>query len=159
MSDEKEVKTEAVVEETSAKGKKSAGKAVASKGARSAKGKKRTIKAVPQGKAFVHASLNNTIVSVTDNNGNVLAWGSAGNAGFRGPKKSTPFAASIVVEKVIDLLVPFGMKDIHIITKGIGGGRDSAIRTFNTKGMNILSVKETTPVPHNGCRPRRARRV
>lgn len=134
-------------------------KAKAAKGGRSAKGKKRAAKTVPQGKAFVHASLNNTIVSVTDNNGNVLAWASAGNCGFRGPKKSTPFAASMVVEKVVELLQPFGTKEVHIITKGIGGGRDSAVRTFNAKGLNVLSVKEVTPVPHNGCRPRRARRV
>lgn len=142
-----------------AKVAKAEGKESKAKAGRSAKGKKRTAKTVPQGKAFVHASLNNTIVSVTDNNGNVLAWASAGNVGFRGPKKATPFAASVVVEKVVELLAPFGMKDLHVVTKGIGGGRDSAIRTFNAKGLNVLSVKETTPVPHNGCRPRRARRV
>lgn len=134
-------------------------KAQKAKMLRTAKGKKRQAKAVPQGKAFINATLNNTIVSITDNNGNVIAWASSGNCGFRGPKKATPFAASVVVEKVAELLEPYGVKDLHVISKGIGGGRDSAIRTLHAKGFNLLSIKEVTPVPHNGCRPRRARRV
>lgn len=157
MSDEKKTTTEEVATTTAkaAKGKD----AKAAKSNRTAKGKKRTVKAVPQGKCYVHASMNNTIVSITDNNGNVLAWASAGNCGFRGPKKATPFAASVVVEKVAELAEPYGVKEVHVITKGIGGGRDSCIRTLNAKGIIVLSIKEVTPVPHNGCRPRRARRV
>lgn len=154
MADEK-----VAIEQSEEKVAKTGKGKTATKALRTAKGKKRSAKTVPQAKAHVYASLNNTIVSVTDNNGNVLAWASAGNAGFRGPKKATPFAASVVVEKVAELLQPYGTKDLHIITKGIGGGRDSSIRTFNAKGFNILSIKEITPIPHNGCRPRRARRV
>lgn len=139
--------------------KKMSEKAKQAKMLRTAKGKKRQAKTVPQGKAFINASLNNTIVSITDNNGNVIAWASSGNCGFRGPKKATPFAASVVVEKVAELLEPYGVKELHVISKGIGGGRDSAIRTLHAKGFNLLSIKEVTPVPHNGCRPRRPRRV
>ncbi|EKD47175.1 MAG: hypothetical protein ACD_66C00184G0003 [uncultured bacterium] len=126
---------------------------------RTAKGKRRTNVAVPRGRAYVHASLNNTIVSVADQNGNVLTWASAGNCGFRGPKKSTPYAASKVVEKVLEKVEKLGMKEISLFVTGVGNGRDSAVRSFNAKGLNIVSIKETTPVPHNGCRPRRARRI
>lgn len=126
---------------------------------RSAKGKKRQARTVPIAKAYIQASINNTIVTITDLNGNTLAWASSGNCGFRGPKKATPYAASIVVEKVVELLEPFGVKELHIISSGIGGGRDSAVRTFNSKGLTVLSIKEVTPVPHNGCRPRKPRRV
>lgn len=126
---------------------------------RTAKGKKRTMKAVPRGRAYVQSTLNNTIVSITDQNGNVLTWASAGNCGFKGPKKATPYAASIIVNKVAENAEKFGIKDLHVFVSGIGNGRDSAIRTLNAKGFNILSIKEMTPVPHNGCRPRRPRRV
>lgn len=126
---------------------------------RTAKGKKRAVKSVPRGRAYVQASLNNTIVTITDPNGNTLCWASAGGSGFRGPKKATPFAASQVVEKLAERAEKYGVKDLHVIVTGIGGGRDSAIRTLNAQGFNILSIKEVTPVAHNGCRPRRARRV
>ncbi len=126
---------------------------------RTAKGKKRAVKAVPRGRAYIQASLNNTIVTITDPNGNTLCLASAGGVGFRGPKKATPFAASQVVEKLSERVAKFGVKDVHVVVTGIGGGRDSAIRTLNTQGFNILSIKEVTPVAHNGCRPRRARRV
>jgi len=126
---------------------------------RTAKGKKRAIKAIPRGRAYIHASVNNTIVTITDPNGNVLTWASSGNAGFRGPKKATPYAASVVVGKVAEKAEAYGVKDLHVFVKGIGNGRDSALRTLNTKGFNILSIKELTPVPHNGCRARRPRRI
>lgn len=126
---------------------------------RSAKGKKRQMRAVPIAKAYVQASVNNTIVTITDLNGNTLVWASSGNCGFRGPKKATPYAASIVVEKVVELMEPYAVKELHVISSGIGGGRDSAVRTFNSKGLTVLSIKEITPVPHNGCRPRKPRRV
>ncbi|MFA6130696.1 MAG: 30S ribosomal protein S11 [Patescibacteria group bacterium] len=126
---------------------------------RTAKGKRRAVKSVPRGRAYIHASLNNTIITITDQNGNGLAWASAGNCGFTGPKKATPYAASIVATKVCDKIEPLGMKEVHVYSTGIGSGRDSAIRTFNTKGLSVLSIKEMTPTPHNGCRPRRARRV
>ena len=130
-----------------------------SKYTRTAKGKKRAVKSVPRGRAYVQASLNNTIVTITDPNGNTLCWASAGGVGFRGPKKATPYAASQVVEKLAERAEPYGVKDVHVIVTGIGGGRDSAVRTLNAQGFNVLSIKEITPVAHNGCRPRRARRV
>lgn len=124
-----------------------------------AKGKKRTVRQVPQGRAYIHASFNNTIVTLTDPNGNVLAWASAGNSGFKGPKKATPFAASMVVKKVAEKALTFGLRDLHVIITGIGNGRDGALRALNGNGFNVLSLKDTTPIPHNGCRPRRARRI
>jgi small subunit ribosomal protein S11 len=126
---------------------------------RSAKGKKRIFKTVPRGRAYIHASLNNTMITVTDQNGNAIAWASAGSSGFRGPKKATPYAASIVVNNIADKLEEYGVKELSIVVKGIGNGRDGAIRSLNSKGYSITSIKEVTPVPHNGCRPRRARRV
>lgn len=124
-----------------------------------AKGKKRTLKQVPQGRAYVHASYNNTIVTFTDANGNVLVWASAGNCGFKGPKKATPYAASVVVKKVADKAAVYGLKELQVFVTGIGNGRDGAIRALNGSGFNVLGIKDTTPVPHNGCRARRPRRV
>lgn len=121
--------------------------------------KKKAVRQIPQGRAYVHASFNNTIVSLTDANGNVIAWASAGNCGFRGPKKATPYAASVIVKKLADKVEPFGLKDLLVFVTGIGNGRDAAVRALNGHGFNVLSIKDTTPVPHNGCRPRRARRV
>lgn len=129
------------------------------KATRTAKGKKRSTAIVPRGRIYIQASVNNTIVTVTDPNGNVLTWSSAGNAGFKGPKKSTPFAASVIVGKVADQLEQFGMKDVHVLMKGTGTAKDSALRTINAKGLNVLSIKELTAIPHNGCRPRKPRRV
>jgi small subunit ribosomal protein S11 len=124
-----------------------------------AKGKKRQIRQIPQGRAYVHASYNNTIISVTDPNGNLVAWASAGNCGFKGPKKATPYAASVVVKKVAEKSAIYGLRDVHVFVTGIGNGRDGALRAMNGNGLNVLSIKDTTPVAHNGCRPRRARRV
>ncbi|MFH1632109.1 MAG: 30S ribosomal protein S11 [bacterium] len=126
---------------------------------RTAKGKKRTSKQVSRGRAYINASLNNTMITITDMNGNTLVWATAGNCGFKGPKKATPYAAGVVVNKILEKIEPIGMKDLHVVVKGIGTGRDSAIRSLNSKGLNILSIKEETPVAHGGCRPRRARRV
>lgn len=121
--------------------------------------KKKVIKSVPHGRAYVQATFNNTIVSITDANGDVIGWASAGGAGFKGPKKSTPYAASMVVKKVLDMIKDFGVKEVNVFVKGIGGGREGAIRAFNTNGVQVLSVKDITPVPHNGCRPPKRRRV
>ncbi len=126
---------------------------------RTAKGKKRSIQTIPRGRVYISATLNNTIITATDQNGNAVAWSTAGGSGFKGPKKATPYAASIVVNQIADKMEQFGMKDIFVYVNGIGSGRDSAIRSLNTKGFNIIGIKELTPVPHNGCRPRRARRV
>ena len=153
-----ETKTEAV-EAKEATTEVKAKKADQKKFTRTAKGKKRAFKTIPRGRVYVQASVNNTIITVTDPNGNVVTWSSAGNAGFKGPKKSTPFAASVIVGKVAEQLEPFGMKDVHVFVKGVGSAKDSAIRTLNSKGLNILSIKELTAIPHNGCRPRKPRRV
>jgi len=120
---------------------------------------KKQIKQVSRGRAYIQATYNNTIVSVTDLNGNVLAWASAGMSGFKGPKKATPYAASIVIKNLTDKLEPYGVKEVSVYVKGIGGGREGAIRALHTNGLNVLSINDVTPIPHNGCRPPKRRRV
>ena len=125
-----------------------------------AKGKKKkVVRQVVRGNAFIQASYNNTIVSITDPNGDVLGWSSSGKVGFKGPKKATPYASSVVVKDVVDKLGAYGMKDIHVFVKGIGGGREGAIRGLHLNGLNVLSINDVTPIPHNGCRAPRKRRV
>ncbi len=114
---------------------------------------------VELGKVYVNASYNNTTVTVADEKGNVLAWASAGSLGFAGPKKATPFASSKVIAAIAEKIQNTGMKDMHVIVKGIGSGRDSAIRSLINHGYNILSIKDATPIPHNGPRPAKTRRV
>ena len=123
------------------------------------KKKKKVIKQVGHGRAYIQATFNNTIVSVTDQNGDVLGWASSGMVGFKGPKKATPYAAGMVVKKVADAVEPYGIKEVSVMIKGIGGGREGAIRAFNANGIQVLSVKDVTPIPHNGCRPPKRRRV
>lgn len=114
---------------------------------------------IEKGRIYVNASYNNTIITVTDDRGNVVTWMSAGSIGFSGPKKSTPFAASKVAEAIAAKLEKTGPFNVDIYVSGVGKGRDSAIRTFGTKKFNILSVKDVTPIPHNGPRPPKVRRV
>ncbi len=121
--------------------------------------KKKAIRQVLHGVAHIHSSYNNTIITMTDVNGNVIAWSSAGHLGFKGPKKSTPFAASQVAEDVIRKAAPSGLKEVNVFVNGIGSGRDSAVRTLNGAGLSILSIMDVTPTPHNGCRPPRPRRL
>ncbi len=121
--------------------------------------KKKIVRQVPHGNAFIQASYNNTIISITDPNGDVLGWSSSGKVGFKGPKKATPYAASVVVKDAIDKLSPYGLKDIHVFIKGIGGGREGAVRALHLNGLNVLSISDVTPIPHNGCRAPRKRRV
>ncbi len=121
--------------------------------------KKKVQKLVAHGRAYVQATFNNTIVSLTDQNGDVLGWASAGGAGFKGAKKATPYAAGMVVKKVLEAIKDAGLKEVTVFVKGIGGGREAAIRAFNTNGVQVLGVKDMTPMPHNGCRPRKRRRV
>jgi small subunit ribosomal protein S11 len=116
-------------------------------------------KKVDLGKAYVNASYNNTVITITDQAGNVLTWASAGSLGFSGPKKATPFASQKVVAAIAEKLQATGLQDLHVIVKGIGSGRDSAIRSLINHGFNILSIKDATPVPHNGPRPPKVRRV
>lgn len=128
-------------------------------GAGSASGGKSTAKKVDTGNAYIKVSYNNTLISVTDEKGNLLAWSSAGALGFSGPKKATPFAASKVVAALAEKLKKVGPANLHIMVNGIGGGRDSSIRSFANQGFNILSIRDVTPIPHNGPKPVKVRRV
>lgn len=121
--------------------------------------KKKTVKSVPHAHVYIQATFNNTIISFTDQTGNVLGWSSAGASGFKGPKKATPYAAGQVVKKIADSIEAFGVKEVNVFVKGIGGGREGAIRALNVNGYTVLSIKDTTPLPHNGCRPPGRRRV
>ncbi|TSC60154.1 MAG: 30S ribosomal protein S11 [Parcubacteria group bacterium LiPW_15] len=117
------------------------------------------IKKVLSGKIYINASYNNTIVSVTDEKGNIIAWATAGSLGFSGPKKATPFAASKIMSVIIEKLKASGTIDLDVVVKGVGSGRDSAVRSLLNQGFNINSIKDVTPVPHNGPRPAKTRRV
>ncbi len=121
--------------------------------------KKKNVKAVPRGNAYVQATYNNTIITITDPNGAVLGWSSSGVTGFKGPKKATPYAASVVVKDLMDRIVDYGVKEVSVYVKGIGGGRESAIRALHSNGLNVLNITDMTPIPHNGCRPPKRRRV
>lgn len=122
--------------------------------------KKKEKKNIPRGKVYIQASFNNTIVSVTDMQGNVISWASSGMMGFRGSKKSTPYAAQVAAttaaEKAIEAA---GLSEVDVMVSGPGIGRESAIRSLTTKGLSIKLIKDVTPLPHNGCRPRKRRRV
>lgn len=121
---------------------------------------KSTIAGVQSGKIFVFSSYNNTIITLTNSKGQVLAWKSAGSVGFKGTKKSTSFAASRVAETIANICKKIGIVDrIEVLVKGIGAGRESAVRTLITQGLNVASIKDVTPIPHNGCRPKKIRRV
>ncbi|MBI2436261.1 MAG: 30S ribosomal protein S11 [Candidatus Magasanikbacteria bacterium] len=121
--------------------------------------KKSNLRSVSHGRAYIQATFNNTIVTITDQNGDVIGWGSAGGSGFKGPKKSTPYAAGVVVKNVVEAVKEYGVKEVNVFVKGIGGGREGAIRALNTNGIQVLSVKDMTPMPHNGCRAPKRRRV
>lgn len=114
---------------------------------------------IREGKVYISSSYNNTIITLTDNQGNVLAWVSAGAIGFKGARKATPFAASKVAEAVSQIIQKLGIQKLSILVKGIGGGRESAIRSFASKGLDIVSITDVTPIPHDGPRPRKVRRV
>lgn len=117
------------------------------------------VRQVPRGNAYIHATYNNTIVSVADPDGNVLVWSTAGHKGFSGPKKATPYAAAQVIRDVANKIAPYGMREVFIYLKGVGGGRESAIRTLNAVGLQIVGIKDMTPIPHNGPRPPKPRRI
>lgn len=121
--------------------------------------KKKIIRQVPHGCAYIQATYNNTIITMTDLNGNTIAWASAGNCGFRGPKKATPYAASVIVKTVAERAAPYGVRDVSVFVKGVGQGRDGSLRALNANGFNVVTIKDMTSVPHNGCRSKRARRV
>jgi small subunit ribosomal protein S11 len=121
--------------------------------------KKKVKRNVPVGVACVYASFNNTIVTISDPNGNVVSWSSSGCGGFKGSRKSTPFAAQVAGENAARKAREFGMRTVTVFVKGPGSGRESALRALHTSGLTITSIRDITPVPHNGCRPRKSRRV
>jgi len=121
--------------------------------------KKKVKKDVADGIAHIHASFNNTIIMITDWQGNALAWATAGGSGFRGSRKSTPFTAQVAAEKAGDKVKEFGMKNLEVEVKGPGPGRESAVRALNNAGFQITNITDVTPIPHNGCRPPKKRRV
>ena len=121
--------------------------------------RKKVKKNVVDGVAHVHASFNNTIITITDRQGNALAWATAGGSGFRGSRKSTPLAAQVAADRVGGVAREFGMKNLEVRVKGPGPGRDSAVRALNNAGFKVTSIADVTPIPHNGCRPPKKRRV
>jgi small subunit ribosomal protein S11 len=120
---------------------------------------KRDKKTIASGSAYIQATFNNTIVTITDPTGGVVTWSSAGNLGFKGSRKSTPYAAQIAAEAAAKKAIDFGMKQVDVYVKGPGAGRESAIRALQAAGLDINMIKDVTPVPHNGCRPPKRRRV
>lgn len=125
----------------------------------SPRSRKRVKKTVIDGVAHVHASFNNTIITISDRQGNTLAWATAGGSGFRGSRKSTPFAAQVAAERVGEMVKEYGVKSLDVNIKGPGPGRESAVRALNNSGFRINSITDVTPIPHNGCRPPKKRRV
>ena len=121
--------------------------------------RRKITKMVPEGKAFVHATFNNTIVTMTDQQGNAICWASAGTAGFKGSRKSTPYAARMAAQNAARMAQEHGMQEIDVIVKGPGPGREAAIRSLQSSGIKVRSIADATPVPHNGCRPPKKRRV
>lgn len=121
--------------------------------------KKSKKKFVQSGMVYIQATYNNTIITVTDQGGAVLAWSSAGKMGFKGPKKSTPFAAGITVRDVVEHVRDFGLKNVDVFVRGVGSGREAAVRALGAQGLNVISIKDVTPIPHNGVRPPKVRRV
>lgn len=121
--------------------------------------KKKIKKEVADGIAHIHATFNNTIVTITDRKGNALAWATSGGSGFRGSRKSTPFAAQVAAERAGKVAQEYGMKNLDVMIKGPGPGRESAVRSFNNLGFKIGNIVDVTPIPHNGCRPPKKRRV
>jgi small subunit ribosomal protein S11 len=122
-------------------------------------GARKAKRTLSSGQVHIFATFNNTIVSVTDPEGNVVAWGSAGSAGFKGSRKSTPFAARLAAEQAIKAAQAMGLQEVAVYVKGPGPGRENAIRAVQTLGLKVLSITDVTPVPHNGCRPPKKRRV
>ncbi|MDU7500665.1 MAG: 30S ribosomal protein S11 [Streptococcus thermophilus] len=134
--------------------------ALKTKGAkRNVRGKKRVKKNIEKGQAHISSTFNNTMVCLTDLNGNVLSWASAGQLGFRGSRKSTPYAAQQAAEEAAKKAMEHGLKTVEVYVKGPGSGREAAIRSLQASGLEVSSIKDVTPIPHNGCRPPKKRRV
>ncbi len=124
-----------------------------------AKAKKRERKSIPAGRAYIQATFNNTIVTLTDPEGNVIAWSSSGTAGFKGSRKGTPYAAQLAGNKAARKAMEHGLRQVEVYVKGPGSGREAAIRSLQSSGLHITSIRDVTPVPHNGCRPPKRRRL
>lgn len=122
-------------------------------------GKKKEKRSVPRGKVHIQATFNNTIVTISDTTGNVLSWSTAGHMNFRGARKSTPYAAQMAARDAVNKAKDYGIKEVDVLLKGPGIGRESAVRTIAGEGIYVRSIKDVTPLPHNGCRPRKKRRV
>ena len=120
---------------------------------------KKTKRVISEGVAHIHSSFNNTIITITDKQGNAVCWATSGGSGFRGSRKSTPFAAQVAAEKLSSVKDDFGMANLEVVVKGPGPGRESAVRSLNSAGFNITNIIDVTPIPHNGCRPPKKRRV
>jgi small subunit ribosomal protein S11 len=123
------------------------------------KAKKRVVVVEPNGQVHIRATFNNIIISITNNNGDVISWASAGKMGFRGSKKNTPYAAQVAASNCAAVAAEAGLKKVEVFVKGPGAGRESAIRTIQSAGIEVLSIRDVTPLPHNGCRPPKRRRV
>ncbi|MDA8411993.1 MAG: 30S ribosomal protein S11 [Treponema sp.] len=121
--------------------------------------KKKEKKSVYEGNVYIQATFNNTIVTITDLNGNAISWASSGGLGFRGAKKSTPFAAQTIAETAVQKALNVGLREVNVYVKGPGVGRESAIRQLGALGLKVRTISDVTPIPHNGCRPRKARRI
>ncbi len=121
--------------------------------------RKKVKKQVVEGVVHIHASFNNTIITITDRQGNALSWATAGGSGFRGSRKSTPFAAQVASERAATAALEFGLKSVDVMVKGPGPGRESAVRALNSVGLKVTNITDVTPIPHNGCRPPKKRRV
>ncbi|MDD5834540.1 MAG: 30S ribosomal protein S11 [Treponema berlinense] len=121
--------------------------------------KRKEKKSVYEGNVYIQATFNNTIVTITDLNGNALSWASSGGLGFRGAKKSTPFAAQTVTETAVQKAVSYGLREVHVFVKGPGMGRENAVLDLGALGLKVKSISDVTPIPHNGCRPRKTRRM
>ena len=127
--------------------------------ARAQRTRRRERKSVPRGRVYIKATFNNTIITLTDPNGNVQTWGSAGTANYKGSRKSTPFAAQMAAEGAARRAMEHGLRQVEVLVKGPGSGREAAIRALQAAGLYVLSIRDVTPIPHNGCRPPKRRRV
>jgi small subunit ribosomal protein S11 len=121
--------------------------------------RRRERKFVPKGKAYIHSTFNNTLITLTDPDGNVLSWGSSGTVGFKGARKGTAFAAQRAADSAARRAIEHGVREVEVLIKGPGAGREAAIRSLQAAGINVTSIRDVTPIPHNGCRPPKKRRV
>ena len=121
--------------------------------------RRRERKAIPKGRAYIQSTFNNTTITLTDPSGNTIAWGSSGTAGFKGSRKGTPYAAQLAAEQTARKGMEHGLRQVEVYVKGPGSGREAAIRSLQSAGLTIIGIRDVTPIPHNGCRPRRRRRI